>query len=154
MKISILCFQTKKNLIEKTQKQKNGSPLKSGQNHKKSAKLHIFPPGGPPKVQRSIFDDFALISKCCRLPVSGSFLSIFFLFESREQKFSFFICGIAHISISDIVRTPLVTTLIFRLKLPFFLRFALTSTKCNFFLFFRDFYKIVSKLVKDDLSFR
>ena len=84
MKISILCFQTKQNLIEKTQKQKNGSPLKSGQNQKKTAKSPFLPTRGPPKVKWSIFDDFALISKCCHLPVSGSFLSNFFLFESRE----------------------------------------------------------------------
>ena len=53
-----LLSNKKKKLIEKTQKKKNGSPLKPGRNHKKSAKLNIFPPGGPPKVQESIFGDF------------------------------------------------------------------------------------------------
>ena len=140
MNIFILCFQTKHKLIEKTQKPKNDSPLK-------------FPPGGPPKLPGSIFDDFAPISNCCRLPVSGSFLSIFFLFESRGYKFPFLFCGIAHISIFDIVMTPTVAISIFRLKWPFFCD--LPSLHPNaIFLFFEIFTKCFKKLVKDDLSFR
>ena len=101
----------------------------------------------------SIFDDFAPISNCCRLPVSGSFLPNFFLFESREYKFSFFICGIAHTSIFGTVRAPTVATSIFRLKWPFFCD--LPSLQRNaIFLFFEIFTKCFKKLVRYDLSFR
>ena len=47
MKIFILCFQTKKNLIEKTQRRGNDSILKSGQNRQKSSKIDHFTLGGP-----------------------------------------------------------------------------------------------------------
>ena len=43
MKIFILCFQTKKKLIEKTQRRANDSILKSGQNRQKSSKLTLSP---------------------------------------------------------------------------------------------------------------
>ena len=100
----------------------------------------------------TIFCDFALISKCCRLPVSGSFLSIFFLFESREYKFKFFICGIAHTSIYDIVRVPTVATSIFRLKWPFFCD--LPSLQRNaIFLFFEIFTKLKKNLWDMILAF-
>ena len=81
-----MVFLIYKQSLEKTQKQKNGSTLKSGQNQKKLAKSPFLPTRGPPKVKGSIFDDFALISKCCHLPVSGSFLSIFFCLNASIEQ--------------------------------------------------------------------
>ena len=83
MKILILCFQTKKNLIEKTQKHKNGDSLKSGQNRQKSSKIDHFTVGGPCVRKMRFLPIFSPISKGRRFFVSRPFLS-FFLFDSTE----------------------------------------------------------------------
>ena len=55
MKIYILSFQTKKNLVPKTHLWRNGGLLKFGRNRRN---FHLGPPGGPPKVKRGIFAVF------------------------------------------------------------------------------------------------
>ena len=90
MKILILCFQTKKNLIEKTQKQKNGDSLKSGQNRQKSSKIDHFTVGGPCVRKMRFLPIFAPISKGRRFFVSRSFLSIFFCLKEQNKIFHFY----------------------------------------------------------------
>ena len=87
MNIFILCFQTKKNLIEKTQKQKNGDSLKSGQNRQKSAKIDHFTVGGPYVRKMRFLPIFGPISKGRRFFVSRPFLSIFFFVLKAQNKF-------------------------------------------------------------------
>ena len=94
-------LSNKKNLIEKTQKHKNGDSLRSGQNRQKSSKIDHFTVGGPCVRKMRFLPIFAPISKGRRFFVYRPFLSNYFLFESREKNVSFLICRIAHISISD-----------------------------------------------------
>ena len=145
----------KKKLIEKTKKPKNGDPLKSGQ---KSAKTSFFAPGAHLRWNcqfLTIFDDFALISKCCRLLVSGPFQSSFFFV--RKHRIEIFISILRNRAYLNfcIVRTPWVTKLILRLILPFFLDLPSLQPNANFFVF-GFFYKIVSKTCKgrSQLSFK
>ena len=84
-------LSNKKQFDRKTQKPKNGDPLKSGQ---KSAKTSFFAHRAHLRWNDrflTIFDDFALISKGRRFFVSGSFLSIFFCLKAQNKKFHFYL---------------------------------------------------------------
>ena len=64
-KILFSAFQTKKKLIEKTQKQKNDTPLKSWQNQKNRQNSIFSHPGAHIRYNDrfwTIFDDLAVIN--------------------------------------------------------------------------------------------
>ena len=122
----------------------------------KIGKNLIFRTRGPPTVKWSIFDDFWRFCPDFKmLPFARLWafpINFFFVWKHRIKNFISILRNRAYL-IFGIVRTHLVTTLIFRLKLPFFLD--LPSLQPNaIFLFFDIFTKMFKKLVKDDLSFR
>ena len=90
MKILILCFQTKKNLIEKTQKHKNGDSLKSGQNRQKSSKIDHFTVGGPCVRKMRFLPILPRFQRVAVFLFIGLFYQIFFCLKAENKNFHFY----------------------------------------------------------------